>query len=102
LPKNLWGEAAHHILWLINQTTTKAVVGMTPFEAVFGRKPNLQDVCEWGKKVWVHVEKGNKSGGCVCEVHCVGIDYSTTYRFQIYWPDTGTVTIEWNIHFDKT
>ena len=29
LPKFLWGEAARHIIWLLNRTTTKAVEGMT-------------------------------------------------------------------------
>jgi hypothetical protein len=46
LPKFLWGEAAHHVVWLLNRTTTKAVEGMTPFEAAFGKKPNLQGVHE--------------------------------------------------------
>jgi hypothetical protein len=102
LPKNLWGEATCHIVWLMNRTTMKAVVGMTPFEAVFGQKPDLQDVCEWGEKVWVRVEKGNKLGGHVCEGHYVGIDDRTTNGFRIYWPDTRTVTVEHNVHFDKT
>ena len=53
LPKFLWGEAACHIVWLMNQMTTKAVNSMTPDEAVFGRKPDLQNVLEWGEKVWV-------------------------------------------------
>ena len=35
LPKFLWGEAAHHIVWLMNWTLTKAVDGMTPYEAAF-------------------------------------------------------------------
>ena len=63
LPKNLWGEVAHHIIWLLNRTTTKAVEGMTLYEAAFGKKPNLKGICEWGEKVYVRVEKGNKLGG---------------------------------------
>jgi hypothetical protein len=101
LPKNLWGEAARHVVWLMNQTTTKAIVGMTPFEAVFGQKPDLWDVCEWGEKVWVCVEKGNKLRGRVRKGRWVGIDDRTTNGFWIYWPDTRTVTVERNIHFDK-
>ena len=53
LPKSLWGEAACHVIWLMNRTTTKAVSEMTPYEAAFGKKPDLQDVREWGEKVWV-------------------------------------------------
>ena len=47
LPKNLWAEAARHVVWLLNRTTTKAVEGMTPYEAAFGKKPNLKGIREW-------------------------------------------------------
>ena len=42
LPKMMWGEAARHVVWLMNRTSTKAVDGMTPYEAAFGKKPDLQ------------------------------------------------------------
>ena len=41
LSKFLWGEAAHYVIWLMNWTTMKAVDGMMPYEAAFGRKPDL-------------------------------------------------------------
>jgi len=53
LPRALWGEAARHVVWLMNRTATKAVSGKTPYEAAFGKKLNLSDVREWGDKVWV-------------------------------------------------
>ena len=53
LPRTLWGEAARHVVWLMNRTSTKAVEGMTPYEATFGTKPNLSEVQEWGERVWV-------------------------------------------------
>ena len=43
----------------------QAVDGKTPYEAAFGKKPDLSKVREWGEKVWVHVEKGSKLGGWV-------------------------------------
>ena len=49
LLKNLWGEAARHVVWLMNCTLTKAVDGMMPYEAAFGKKPDLRHECEWGK-----------------------------------------------------
>ena len=60
LPKFLWGEAARHVVWLMNRTPTRAVDGMTLYEAAFGAKPNLEDIREWGEKVWVRVEGGAK------------------------------------------
>jgi hypothetical protein len=67
LPRFLWAEAARHVVWLMNRTSTKAVDGQTPYEAAFGKKPDLRDVREWGEKVWVRVEGGDKLGGRVRE-----------------------------------
>ena len=53
LPKFLWREAAHHVVWLMNRTSTKAVDGETLFEATFRKKPDLRDVREWGETVWI-------------------------------------------------
>ena len=100
LPKNLWGEAARHVVWLLNRTTTKAVEGMTPFEAAFGKKPNLKGVREWGEKVYVRVEKGTKLGGRVREGHWLGIDEESKGA-RIYWPDTRAVSVERNIYFNN-
>ena len=65
LPKFLWGEAARHIVWLLNRTMKKAMEGMTPFEVAFGKKPDLKNVREWGEKVYVRIEGGTKLGGRV-------------------------------------
>jgi hypothetical protein len=100
LPKNLWGEAARHVVWLLNRTTTKAVEGMTPFEAAFGKKPNLKGVREWGEKVYVRVEKGNKLGGRVREGRWLGMDEESKGA-RIYWPDTKAVSVERNIYFNN-
>ena len=101
LPKYLWGEAARHVVWLMNRTTTKAISEKTPYEAAFGKKPNLSEVREWGEKVWVRVEGGTKLGGRVCEGRWLGFDEKSN-GVRVYWPDKQTVSIERNIYFDKT
>ncbi|CAA7269926.1 unnamed protein product [Cyclocybe aegerita] len=101
LPKFLWGEAARHVVWLLNRTSTKAVDGKTPYEAAFGKKPDLCEVCEWGEKVWVHIEGGNKLGGQVREGRWMGLDEKSK-GVRVYWPDKRTVTVERNVYFDKT
>ena len=42
LPKYLWGEAARHVVWLLNRTTTMAVEGTTPLRSRLWKetKPN--------------------------------------------------------------
>src|SRR5271168_4942774 len=102
LPKNLWAEAARHVVWLLNRTTTKAVEGMTPFEAAFGKKPDLGDVREWGEKVYVRLEKkGLKLGGRVREGRWLGVDEQSK-GFRVYWPDTKSITVERNVYYDNS
>jgi len=36
-----------------HQSVIKAVDDKTLFEATFGKKPDLRDICEWGKTMWV-------------------------------------------------
>ena len=93
LPEMLWAEAARHVVWLMNRSSTKAVEGRTPYEAVFGTKPNLKEVREWGEKVWVRTEGGNKLGGRVKEGRWLGIDEQSKGS-RIYWPDKQSVSIE--------
>ena len=91
----------HHIVWLINHTSTKAISGMTPYEAVFSRKPDLSGLREWGKKVWVHIEGGDKLGGHVHEGRWLGVDEKLKGAC-IYWPDMKTVNVERNVYVNKT
>lgn len=85
----------------MNWTTTKAVEGMTPYEAAFGQKPNLKNVCKWGEKVWVRVEGEDKLGGKLHEGRWMGVDEQSK-GVRIYWPDKMTVGVECNVYFDKT
>ena len=100
LLKNLWGEVARHVVWLLNRTSTKAVEGMTLFEAAFRKKPDLKGVREWGEKVHVRVEKGTKLGGSVREGRWLGMDEESKGA-RIYWPDTKIVSVERNIYYEK-
>jgi len=98
LLKNLWGEAARHVVWLMNRTSTKAVEGKTPFEAVFGKKPDLRGVRKWGEKVFIRVEDGNKLGGRVKEGQWLGVDEQSK-GVRIYWPDKRSITVERNVYY---
>ena len=101
LPKFLWAEAAHHVVWLLNRTTTRAIEGMTPYEAAFGKKPNLKGLREWGKKVYVQIEGGTKLGGRVREGKWFGVDEESK-GIRVYWPDTKKITVERNVYYDNS
>ena len=44
LPKYLWAEALSTAAYLRNRSPTRAVEGMTPFEALYGQKPNVKNL----------------------------------------------------------
>ena len=63
-PKNLWGEAINHVVWLKNRTPTQALPdGKMPYEMLCHKKPTLNNVQEWGSQVWVHTLDGTKLDG---------------------------------------
>ena len=93
LPKYLWAEAARYTVWLLNRTTTKAVEGMTPYEAAFGCKPDLTGLRKWGEKVYVRIEGRNKLGGRVKMGKWLRFSEDSK-GVRVYWPDTKAVTVE--------
>lgn len=48
LPLALWGEAIRHSIYVLNRLPTRAVSGMTPYEAWSGRKPNIAHIRVFG------------------------------------------------------
>jgi len=60
LSKSLWGEAVMFSVWLKNHTSTQMLGNTTPYEKLYGSKPNLAGVPEWGQQVWVHNHQGSK------------------------------------------
>jgi hypothetical protein len=74
LPKFLWGEAIKHAVWLKNRTSTKPLGGKTPYKVLYGTKPNLRGLPEFGSKVWVHTPEGSKLDGRSVVGRWVGFD----------------------------
>jgi hypothetical protein len=101
LPKSLWGYALMYATWLKNRIPHKALenIQKTPYELVFGEKPNLEKAKEWGCKVFVNVKNDDKLGARGRKGRYLGPSSETTDGFNIYWPGTGRVTVERNIRF---
>jgi hypothetical protein len=99
LPKTLWAEALHFIVWVKNRTLTKALGNVTPFERLTGRKPNLAGVPEWGQQVWVHTAGNPKLDPQAAMVHWVRYDENSTHAHRIYWPGQQKVSVERDVRF---
>ena len=44
----LWGEAVTMAVFILNRSPTKALMGKTPFEAWYGRKPSMSLLWTFG------------------------------------------------------
>jgi hypothetical protein len=102
LPKFLWGEAIHFIVWLKNHTTTQALGKIIPFEQLYGSKPDLSGIPEWGQCVWVHQDSGSKLDGCAAKARWIGFDTNSTHAHRVYWQGKNSVSVECNIKFSPT
>ena len=55
LPKILWMEIAAAVVYLKNRSPTRSLKGKTPYEAWFGRKPDLSHLKILGTPTYIHV-----------------------------------------------
>jgi len=99
LPKMLWVEALHFVIWVKNRTLTWALGNVTPFEKLTGKKPNIAGVPEWGQHVWVHTAANSKLDTCVATAHWVGYDGDSTHAHRIYWTEQCKVSVERDVKF---
>ncbi|GJW65352.1 zinc finger, CCHC-type containing protein [Tanacetum coccineum] len=48
LPLNFWAEAVRHAIYILNRVPTRALEDKTPYEALYNRKPNLENLRIFG------------------------------------------------------
>ncbi|KAL7284387.1 hypothetical protein ACG7TL_001677 [Trametes sanguinea] len=103
LPIKLWPEAVNYAVYLKNRAPTRALPNKTPFEAFWGRKPDVSHLREFGATCWVlRQDTGvhklmRKSRPC----HFIGFsEESRAYR--LYDPATGQIITSRNVVFERT
>jgi hypothetical protein len=60
LPKKFWAAAIRHYVYLWNRLRVNEKTGLTPYEAIIGRKASVQHVGVFGCDVWIHVPKAQR------------------------------------------
>ncbi|GJU79055.1 zinc finger, CCHC-type containing protein [Tanacetum coccineum] len=48
LPLTFWAEAVRHAIYILNRVPTRALENKTPYEALYNRKPNLENLRIFG------------------------------------------------------
>ena len=70
LPECFWADAVATAVYILNRSPTKALTGKTPFEALFGSRPNLAHLRRLGCDAYLHVPNAQrtklKPKACLC------------------------------------
>lgn len=61
LPKFLWEDAVIYANYLKNRSPTRALKGITPYEAFTGKRPDIQNLQEFGVDCWVLTPDSKRS-----------------------------------------
>jgi transposase InsO family protein len=102
LPPFLWDEAARHATYLRNRAPTRALSGMTPYEAWHGKKPDISHLREFGCDVWVLDESLNKSKLAPKSNKMVFVGFEDGSKAVRYWDKaTRRVKVSRNVVFNE-
>ena len=82
----------------MNWTSSKAIEETTPFELVYGKKPDLRVLREWKDKMLVHQAGSNKLGRHAKQGHWIRYD-SESNGSLIYFSDTDVIKAKHNFFF---
>lgn len=99
LPKYLWKEAVKYSMWIRNRTTTHHLDGRTPYEVLYGVKPEIGYIHLWGSWVWVRSLTAGKLDPRGREGRFVGYD-AESKGCRVYWTDSRTIGVERDLIFE--
>jgi transposase InsO family protein len=103
LPKRFWAECLSTAVYLRNRSPSKAVVGMTPFEAWNGIKPDVSHLRVFGSVAYAHIEKDERSKLDGKARKCILLGYgSQTKGYRLYDQEKERVTFSRNVVFEES
>ena len=77
LPLALWSHAVSHVVWVKNCVFTCTLQSpITPYQAYFGRKPDLSSLWLFSCKAYVHIPKINQSKHGEHSAECVHVGFA--------------------------
>ena len=86
-------------MWIRNRTTTHRLNGRTPYEVLYGTKPEVGGIHLWGSRVWVRSLTAGKLDPRGREGRFVGYD-TESKGCRVYWTDSRTIGVERDLIFE--
>jgi len=87
LPKELWAEIAGAVAHLKNRSPTSALRGMTPYEALYGERPDVSYLVTIGTKAFVHVTKKRTRKLGPRNFEGIMVGHGRSHRYRLWIPD---------------
>ena len=103
LAKKFWAEAVSTACYLRNRSSTTAVRGMTPHEALYGEKPNVQHLKVFGCDAYAHVPKDERRKLDAKAQRCVLLGYGTeTKGYRLFNIENDKVFFSRDVKFNES
>jgi acyl-homoserine lactone acylase PvdQ len=103
LPERLWGEAVVTATYLLNRSPSRVLEKrMTPFEAFYGKKPQIGHLRIFGCQAYSRIANAKSNGKMAArgkKLRFVGYDSTRIYR--LWDPITGQVSKSRDVEFDE-
>lgn len=102
LPKKFWAEAINTAVYIRNRGPTKAVKGMTPYEALTGKKPNVSHFRTFGCIAYAHVAKDERHKLDPKAKKCIFLGYGPDAKgYRLYDLKSHKVIISRDVVFNE-
>jgi hypothetical protein len=102
LPNYFWAQAVATIVYIMNQTPTALIHGMTPKEKFIGKKPNVSHLKVFGCITYVHVHDEKRLKLDLKADKCIFIGYSLEQKgYRCFNPSTRKLQVNRDVVFDE-
>src|SRR6185312_1385971 len=102
MPAEFWGEAVSTEVFILNRSPTKALKGMTPYQAWYGRKPNVSYLRTFGCIGHVKTVKPGLGKLEDRSTKMVFLGYEDgTKAYRLYDPAREKVVVSRDVVFDE-
>ena len=103
LPHRFWAEALSTAAYLINRSPTRALDNMTPFEAWYGKKPNVDHLRVFVCSAYTHVPKDERKKLDPKAKKCIFLGYGTARKgYRFYDNKTSKIVYSRDIVFNES
>ena len=103
LEPEFWAEAVATACYLKNRSPTSSVKNRTPYEAVFGKKPNLSHVRVFGCNTYVHVPKEKRGKLDSKSEKNIFVGYKEGVKgYKLWNPESKTIVYSRDVVFRET